>query len=532
MSAHSQHSHGHNSQLNAASSPSDKATSPAGGVTGVAAVIVLAAGAGTRMKSRTSKLLHQVAGESMLSCALRAAASLEPQRLVVVVGHEREQVEAHLADIAPEVTVAVQETRNGTGGAVQAAMSALPDDLSGEIVVTYGDVPMLTGQTLAELVNTHREQANGATVLTASVDDPTGYGRVVRENHRVLRIVEQKDADPDELFITEINSGIYVFDAAMLRQGLGGLQTNNAQGELYLTDMIAYANRHHHAVGAFQTTDTWQTEGVNDRVQLSRMNAEVNRRLCEHWMREGVTIVDPATTWIQRDVTLEPDVTLLPGTQLLGATSIASGATIGPDTTLKDVEVGADAQVVRTHGELAVIGPNTDVGPWARLRPGTELADGGKIGSFVETKNAKIGEGSKVPHLSYCGDAIVGERVNVGAGTIFANYDGKHKSTTHLGDDVFIGSNSVLVAPVDVADGAFIAAGSAVIDDVPAGALAVARGREYVSEGWVAKNHPGSKAAQAAGASDGAIHPAVQASRDALAVDSAPPSPDKSSQQN
>ncbi|MDK9300852.1 bifunctional UDP-N-acetylglucosamine diphosphorylase/glucosamine-1-phosphate N-acetyltransferase GlmU [Propionibacterium freudenreichii] len=487
----------------------------------VAAVIVLAAGEGTRMKSRTSKILHEVAGESMISSALRAAAALEPQRLVVVVGHQRAQVEEHLAEVAPEATIAVQEQQNGTGDAVRVGLDALPADLSGDVVVTYGDVPMLSGATLQALVDTHNTQHNAATVLTANVDDPTGYGRVVRENHQVLRIVEHKDADPDELFITEINSGIYVFDADLLRRGLASLRTNNSQGELYLTDVIEYANRHHHAVGAYQTEDTWQTEGVNDRVQLARMNAEVNRRICEHWMLQGVTIADPATTWIQRDVTLEQDVTLLPGTQLLGATSIAAGATIGPDTTLKDVEVGEDAQVIRTHGELAVIGPRTNVGPWARLRPGTELAMGGKIGTFVETKNAKIGENSKVPHLTYCGDAIIGEDVNVGAGTVFANYDGKHKSTTHLGDDVFIGSNSVLVAPVDVADGAFVAAGSAIIDDVPAGALAVARGREHVSDSWVAARHPGSKADEAARNSTGDIHPAVQASRQALAADAA-----------
>lgn len=485
----------------------------------VAAVIVLAAGEGTRMKSRTSKLLHQIAGESLLSCALRAASALDPHELVVVVGHQRDQVEAHLREIAPDVTIAVQEQQNGTGDAVRIGLESLPASLSGNVVVTYGDVPMLSGETLQALVDTHSTQHNAVTVLTAEVEDPTGYGRIVRENHQVLRIVEHKDAGPRELAINEINSGIYVFDADLLRNGLANIVTDNAQGELYLTDVIGYAKEHNYLVGAYQTHDTWQTEGVNDRVQLGRMNAEVNRRICEHWMLQGVTIADPSTTWIQRGVTLDQDVTLLPGTQLLGATSIATGAMIGPDTTLKDVEVGEDASVVRTHGELAVIGAKADVGPWARLRPGTELAAGGKIGTFVETKNAKIGENSKVPHLSYCGDAIIEEGVNVGAGTIFANYDGTHKSTTHVGKNAFVGSNSVLVAPVDVGDGAFIAAGSAVVDDVPAGSLAVARSREHVSPGWVARTRKGSKADQAAQKSNGTIHPQVQESRDVLAAD-------------
>ena len=488
---------------------------------GVSAVIVLAAGGGTRMKSRTSKLLHRVAGRPLLSYAVQAAGSLEPDRLVVVVGHEREQVQAHLAEFAPEVSIAVQEHQNGTGDAVRAGLSVLPDDLDGVVVVTYGDVPMLSGATLAELVAAHEAEDNAVTVLTAVVDDPTGYGRVVRSGGAVERIVEQRDASPDEAVIREINSGIYVFDAATLREGLSGLTSDNAQGELYLTDVIGFANAAGRRVGAHRIDDVWQTEGVNDRVQLAAMNAEMNRRICEHWMREGVTIADPRTTWIEDDVALEPDVTLLPGTQLLGATSAAAGAVVGPDTTLRDVEVGENAHVIRTHGELAVIGPNADVGPWARLRPGTELGAGGKIGTFVETKNARIGAGSKVPHLTYCGDAILGEGVNVGAGTIFANYDGAHKSTTHLGDDVFIGSNSVLVAPVDIADGAFIAAGSAVTQDVPAGALGVARSHLHVSNGWVARTRPGSKADRSAAAHEGGIHPAVQASRDVLEADAA-----------
>ncbi len=480
--------------------------------TPVSAVIVLAAGGGTRMKSKSSKLLHPVAGRAMLSYALDAAQALEPQKLVVVVGHLREQVEELLNENYPLVTIVEQPVRNGTGGAVKCAIPAL-GETTREVVVTYGDVPMLTGETLTELVAAHRESRNACTVLTAVVPDPTGYGRIVRDGGQVSRIVEHKDATQEERQIREINSGIYVFDGTVLRDGLANLTPDNQQGELYLTDVLGYAREHNGNVGAYITDDIWQTEGVNDRVQLARMNAEVNRRIVERWMLDGVTVVDPKTTWIEADVDLESDVTILPNTQLLGATSVATGAVIGPDTTLRDVEVGENAHVIRTHGELSVINMDARVGPFARLRPGTVLGVGGKIGTFVETKNAQIGDGSKVPHLCYCGDAFIGEGVNVGAGTIFANYDGSHKSPTHLGDHVFIGSNTVLVAPLNIGAGAFVAAGSAVVEDVPPGALAVARGREHLSTDWVHRKRAGSPASDAANESEGEIHPAVAEAR-------------------
>ncbi|MGO4957922.1 bifunctional UDP-N-acetylglucosamine diphosphorylase/glucosamine-1-phosphate N-acetyltransferase GlmU [Luteococcus sp. Sow4_B9] len=491
----------------------------------VSAVVVLAAGGGTRMKSNKSKLLHEVAGRSMLSYAVNAAEEVEPEHLVVVVGHRREQVLAHLSEIAPNVITAVQEEQNGTGHAVQCGLQGL-GELRGEILVTYGDVPMLTGETLVELVKEHRAQKNHITVLTANVPDPFGYGRIIRDDFgagsaghgdQIARIVEQKDASPEEQAVTEINSGIYIFNAETLYEGLKHLKTDNAQGELYLTDVIGTARANQERVGAHMIDDLWQTEGVNDRVQLARMNAEMNRRIVEKWMKNGVTVQDPSSTWIHADVDLAQDVTLLAGTHLEGATSVATGAVIGPDTTLTSVEVGEDAQVVRTHGSFSVIGAGATVGPFSFLRPGTELGAKGKIGAFVETKNAQIGDGSKVPHLTYCGDARIGEGVNVGAGTIFANYDGTNKSVTHLGDNVFIGSNSVLVAPVDIADGAFVAAGSAVVEDVPAGGLAVARGRQAVKEGWVNNKRPNSKAAQSASKCPGEVHPDVAASREKMA---------------
>jgi bifunctional UDP-N-acetylglucosamine pyrophosphorylase/glucosamine-1-phosphate N-acetyltransferase len=314
----------------------------------------------------------------------------------------------------------------------------------------------------------------------------------------VTGIVEHRDADDAQREIAEINSGIYVFEATALRSALTELAPSNDQGELYLTDVLAVLRRAGKPVGAYLIDDLWQTEGVNDRVQLSKMNAELNRRVLQRWMREGVTVVDPASTWVHASVDLATDVVLLPGTSLEGATSVAAGAQIGPDTTLIDVEVGESAVVTRTHASLSVIGPRANVGPFAYLRPGTTLGAGGKIGTFVEAKNARIGPGAKAPHLSYLGDAVIGEGANIGAGVIFANYDGVHKSTSTVGAYSFVGSNAVLAAPVEVADGAYIAAGSTITGDVGPGELAVSRGRQRNVPGWVARKRAGTKTARAA----------------------------------
>jgi bifunctional UDP-N-acetylglucosamine pyrophosphorylase/glucosamine-1-phosphate N-acetyltransferase len=450
------------------------------------------------MKSSRSKLLHEIAGHSMLSYAVTAATTVQPEHIVVVVGHLRDQVEAHLAEIAPHVLTAVQEAQLGTGHAVQVALGQLAD-LTGDVIVTMGDVPLLTGETLAALLLEHRGRKAAATVLTAEVPDPTGYGRILRDTEgMIIGIVEHRDADDTELEITEINSGIYVFDAATLRSALTELAPSNDQGELYLTDVLTVLREAGKPVGAYVIDDVWQTEGINDRIQLSRMNAELNRRILERWMREGVTVVDPASTWIHASVDIAPDVILLPGTSLEGATSVGPGARIGPDTTLVDVEVGENAVVTRTHASLSVIGPGANVGPFAHLRPGTTLGAGGKIGTFVETKNARMGAGAKAPHLSYLGDAVVGEGANIGAGVIFANYDGLTKSTTTVGAHSFVGSNSVLTAPVEVADGAYIAAGSTITGNVGPGDLAVSRSPQRNVAGWVARKRAGTKTAKAA----------------------------------
>jgi bifunctional UDP-N-acetylglucosamine pyrophosphorylase / glucosamine-1-phosphate N-acetyltransferase len=465
---------------------------------GPVAVIILAAGEGKRMKSSRSKLLHEIAGHSMLSYAVTAATEVQPEHIVVVVGHLRDQVEAHLAEIAPHVLIAVQDQQLGTGHAVEVALGQLAE-LGGDVIVTMGDVPMLTGETLTALLEEHRTHQAVVTMLTAEVPDPTGYGRVLRDaNGMVSGIVEHRDADEVQRQINEINSGIYVFDGTALRAALAELTPTNDQGELYLSDVPALVRRAGKPVAALLIDDLWQTEGVNDRIQLSRMNAEVNRRILQHWMREGVTVMDPATTWVHASVDLAPDVILLPGTSLEGATSVAEGARIGPDTTLIDVEVGENAVVTRTQASLSVIGPGSNVGPFAYLRPGTMLGAGGKIGTFVEAKNARIGAGAKAPHLSYLGDAVIGEGANIGAGVIFANYDGVRKSTTTVGAYAFVGSNSVLAAPVEVADGAYIAAGSTITGNVGPGDLGVSRSRQRNVSGWVARKRAGTKTARAA----------------------------------
>ena len=366
----------------------------------VAAVIVLAAGAGTRMKSTKSKLLHTIAGRSLLSYAIDAAAAVTPQQLVVVVGHQRDQVEAHLADIAPQVTLAVQEVPRGTGDAVRSGMLPIPD-VRGEVVVTMGDVPLLAGDTLRALVEAHRGNADAVTVLTTVLDDAGSYGRILRdEGGEIVRIVEFKDATAEQAAIREINAGIYVFDADVLREGLASLTTDNTQGELLLTDVIAFARSRGGRVHPMVLDDRWQAEGVNDRTQLAALGRIKNERICDAFMLAGVSIVDPGTTWIEDGVDIEADATLLPGTQLQGATTIHAGATIGPDTTLADAEVGVDAVVIRTQGQLTTIGDRTVVGPYVHLRPGTQIGADAKVGSFVELRAAKVADGETVPALT------------------------------------------------------------------------------------------------------------------------------------
>jgi bifunctional UDP-N-acetylglucosamine pyrophosphorylase/glucosamine-1-phosphate N-acetyltransferase len=467
------------------------------------AVIVLAAGQGTRMRSSRPKVLHTLAGRSLVGHVLATAQELQPRHVVAVVRHERDAVVETISELAPAAIIVDQDEVPGTGRAVEIAIAALPADFAGDVVVVSGDVPLLDAATLATLLEQHRAAAAAATVLSAIMDDATGYGRVLRTAAGdVDRIVEQADASEAELAVTEINSGTYVFGILPLREQLSLVTTHNAQGEKYLTDVIALIRGTGAAVAALPVRDGWRVAGVNDRVQLAEAARRMNELIVRRWQLEGVTVDDPTSTWIDADVTLAEDVHLLPDVQLKGATKVDRGATIGPDTTLVDTEVGEEATVRRTDATLAVIGPRASVGPWAYLRPGTYLGEGGKIGTFVETKNSTIGAGSKVPHLSYLGDTEVGEGSNVGAGTITANFDGVVKHRTTVGSHVRTGSHNVFVAPVRIGDGAYTGAGTVVRKDVPAGALAINVAPQRNMNGWVEANRAGTAAAEAAAAAD------------------------------
>lgn len=462
------------------------------------AVVILAAGQGTRMRSSLPKVLHRIGGRPLVGHVLDTARDLAPSHVVVVVRHERDQVAEAVLGVSPEIIVVDQDEIPGTGRAVEVALDALPA-FAGDVLILSGDVPLLDADTLTALVREHRAARAAATLLTAIVDDPTGYGRVIRDaDGGVARIVEQKDATAEEAAVREINAGVYVFRAEPLRDRLTRIGTGNAQGEKYLPDVIGLLRADLLPVAASVTSDVEIVLGVNDRVQLSEAARILNARTVRRWQLAGVTVQDPATTWIDVTATLAQDVTVLPNTQILRATQISEGATVGPDTSLVDCEVGAGATVRRTDATLAVIGAGATVGPFAYLRPGTQLAASGKIGTFVETKNAVIGEGSKVPHLSYIGDATLGRGVNLGAGAITANYDDLAKHRTEVGDEVHTGSHNVFVAPVRIGDGAKTGAGAVIRKDVPPGALALSVAPQRNIDGWVETNRQGTAAAEAA----------------------------------
>jgi bifunctional UDP-N-acetylglucosamine pyrophosphorylase / glucosamine-1-phosphate N-acetyltransferase len=450
------------------------------------------------MKSRVPKVLHTLCGRSMLGHALAAASELQPERLVVVVGHQREQVAAEAQKLAPDVTIVTQIPQNGTGHAVRMVTEAL-DALNGTVIVTYADMPLLRPSTLQALASEHAVRKNAVTVLTARVNDPHGYGRIVRdENGNLTGIVEQRDATREQLAITEINSGCYAFNGALLTDAVKRVATDNAQGQEYLTDVIQILRADGHAVGTVTADDETEIAGINDRVQLAQARKTLNRRTLDDWMRGGVTVVDPDTTWVDVTVTAEQDAEILPFTYLEGATAIHANATVGPNCRLTDTSVGEGAVISYTVANQASIGPGASVGPFAYLRPQTDIKRGAHVGAHVELKKSTVGEGSKVPHLSYVGDADIGADVNIGAGTIFANYDGVHKHHTTVGDGVFIGSNTTLIAPRTIGNGAYTAAGSAISEDVPPGALGIARGQQYNSEGWTERKRPGTRSAEAA----------------------------------
>jgi bifunctional UDP-N-acetylglucosamine pyrophosphorylase / glucosamine-1-phosphate N-acetyltransferase len=485
----------------------------------VGAVVVLAAGQGTRMRSRTPKVLHRLGGRSMLGHVLAAAAPLGAARTVVVVGSGREVVTEHLAEIGPDVVPVVQDQQLGSGHAAAVALDAL-GELSGAVLILNGDAPLLRAATLAELVQAHRDAGDVLTVLTAEVDDPTGLGRIVRDDAGAVRaIVEEKDADPAQRAITEVNAGVYIGDAAAVREALTRVGSGNQQGEQYLTDVLGLLVADGAAVGGHRAADAADTLGCNDQRELADRRRTLNDRVLDDLMRAGVVVVDPMTTWVDVTAEVAAEAVLHPGTQLLGATTVAGGAEVGPDSTLRDTEVGEGAAVVRSHCQLAVIGPAASVGPFSYLRPGTQLARGAKVGAFVETKNVQVGEGSKVPHLSYVGDATIGAHSNVGAATVFVNYDGIAKHHTTVGDHVRIGSDTMLVAPLTIGDGAYTAAGSVITTDVPPGAMGVGRARQRNVAGWVGRRRPGSPAAEAAAAAGAAAADGTSDTRTAASAD-------------
>ncbi|MEU0238809.1 bifunctional UDP-N-acetylglucosamine diphosphorylase/glucosamine-1-phosphate N-acetyltransferase GlmU [Nocardiopsis sp. NPDC006198] len=472
-----------------------------------AAVIVLAAGEGTRMKSKLPKVLHELNGRSMLGHVLAAAGELDPHHSVVVVGHARDQVRSHLAEVAPEAATAVQEEQNGTGHAVRMAvedLAAKGTELAGTVVLTCGDTPLLRGSTLSELVAAHEKEGNAVTVLSARVPDPHGYGRIVRDGDGDFTgIVEHADASPEQHAIDEINSGMYAFDGALLSAVVKRLSTDNAKGEEYITDAVALLRGDGNRVGAWIAEDWHEVQGVNNRVQLSEARRVLNDRLLAEHMLAGVTVVDPASTWVDAQVRIGRDAVLEPGTRLLGATVVGEDAVVGPRADLRDTVVGEGARVRETTADRAEIGPGATVGPYTFLRPGTRLAGRAKAGAFVEIKNSNVGAGSKIPHLTYVGDADIGVGSNIGCSSVFVNYDGVDKHRSVIGDHVRLGSDNTFVAPVHVGDGAYSGAGTVIRDDVPPGALAISEGhRQRNVEGWTRRKRPGTPSAEAADKAD------------------------------
>lgn len=467
-------------------------------------VIVLAAGEGKRMRSDTPKVLQPLLGRTLLGHVLAAVSGLSAERTLVVVGVGADQVTAHVTEMAPKAQPVVQHAQLGTGHAVRTALAALPEhEVAGTVLVLYGDLPLLRAETLHELIAAHEAAGAAATLLSAEVGDPAGFGRVLRgPGGGLARIVEDRDATAEQRGIPEINVGCYAFAAGALRDGLSRLGRDNAQQEEYLTDVPGLLVGDGAPVAVHRASDPAEAIGCNDRAELATARARLRDRINLAWLRAGVTIIDPSASWIDVTVALGRDAVIEPNTHLRGATVVGEGASVGPDVSLIDCQVGEHATVLRAHAVSAQIGPGAEVGPYAYLRPGARLAARAKVGTFVELKEAELGEEAKVPHLAYVGDATIGAQANIGAGTIFANYDGVAKHHTDVGQASFVGSNSCLVAPVTVGDGAYVAAGSTITRDVPSGALGLARGQQRDVEGWVQRRRAGTRSAEAAARAD------------------------------
>ncbi|GAB5412610.1 MAG: bifunctional UDP-N-acetylglucosamine diphosphorylase/glucosamine-1-phosphate N-acetyltransferase GlmU [Congregibacter sp.] len=439
-------------------------------------VVILAAGQGTRMRSALPKVLHPLANQPLLHHVLETARQLSPQRLHVVIGHGADAVRERLD--APDINWIEQKEQLGTGHAVLQAIPSI--DVSSQVLVLYGDVPLLRHETLASLAN------NSPALLTAQLDDPTGYGRVVRDHSGELKgVVEHKDASDEQRLINEINTGVLVFPAALLGDYLPRVGNANAQGEYYLPDVLAMAVDEGHCVIALRADEASETMGINDRQQLAEAESLYRKRTADALMREGVSLLDPSRIDVRGRLSCDRDVIIDVNCVFEGEVHLGPGVRIGANCVLKDCSI-SEGSVIHpmSHIDSASVGEKCNVGPFARLRPGTKLGDNARVGNFVETKNAEVGAGSKINHLSYVGDARLGEGVNIGAGTITCNYDGVNKHHTEFGNNVFVGSNSTLVAPISIGDGGFVAAGSTVTVNVPEEALGVARGKQRNISGW------------------------------------------------
>lgn len=447
--------------------------------------IILAAGQGTRMKSNTSKVLHQIFHKPLVHYPIQAARYAGATEVCLIVGHKAEEVKEAIGD---QVVYGLQTEQLGTGHAVMQAMDFIGD--SGEVLILYGDTPLITGETLEKMLAFHRRKKNAATVLSAIVDEPTGYGRIVRdESKHFVKIVEQKDATDEEKRICEINGGMYVFEASLLKFALSKITNNNNQKEYYLTDTIEILLNAGHNVDAIAITNADDILGVNSREQLAQTTNIMKDRVNQKHMANGVTIIDPNNTYIDPEVIIGQDTIIEPGCMIQGATEVGRGCRIGFNTKLTNCKIKDDVDIESSVLVDSQVDSNTHVGPFAYVRPNSHIGENVKIGDFVEIKNATIGNHTKVSHLTYIGDADVGENVNFGCGTVVVNYDGKQKHRSTIKDNAFIGCNTNLVSPVVVEEGAYTAAGSTITNNVPSGALGIGRARQENKEGWVAKRH-------------------------------------------
>ena len=460
------------------------------------AVAIMAAGKGTRMKSEhTPKVLHTLAGRAMVMHVLHTAFALAPQSVKLIVGHGAEQVQAHVESLAsPEMISRLgwveQLDQLGTGHAVQQVLPHL-EGFTGHLAVLNGDVPLLSPETLQDLWQRHLDGRHAATLLTTRLNDPSGYGRIIKNAFgRFLAIREHKECTPNELLINEVNTGIYLFDWEELARLLPRLSNDNAKGEYYLTDILGMLIDAGQSVGVHCMDDPREVLGINSRKELADVEQILRDRIRDHWMNSGVTLRSPDTICIDIEVELGVDVEILPGCQLTGKTQIGSGSVIGPNSLLRNTVVGNQSEILMSVLEDSVVGDQVHIGPYAHLRPESEVCDKAKVGNFVEVKKARLGPGAKASHLSYIGDAEIGADCNIGAGTITCNYDGAQKHRTVLAEGVFIGSNSTLVAPLNLGPQAYVAAGSVITQDVPGGTLGLGRARQVNKEGWVAARKP------------------------------------------